>query len=94
MEVYKKKLTTDKRFICHGDLWINNVMVNANTNETVIIDWQTLCSDHPVMDLGYLLGTGLTPDNLDNWTNDLMKIYFEEFERNCAKLKVAFSRKH
>ena len=28
LDVYKTKIIIDERFISHGDLWINNVMVN------------------------------------------------------------------
>ena len=49
-KVYRHLLTDkDFRFISHGDLWMNNVMINQDRSEIKIIDWQTLANDHPVI---------------------------------------------
>ena len=64
LKVYKEKINVDERFISHGDLWINNIMVNES-NMSKILDWQTLCPDHPVMDVGFLLCTSLIPEDLE-----------------------------
>lgn len=87
LKVYKEKINVDQRFISHGDLWINNIMVNES-NMSKILDWQTLCPDHPVMDVSFLLCTSLTPENLENWANDLIKSYVETFEETCSKFKL------
>jgi len=87
LKVYKDKINVDERFISHGDLWINNIMVNGS-NMSKILDWQTLCPDHPVMDVSFLLCTSLTPENLENWTDDLIKSYVETFEETCSKFKL------
>ena len=95
MDGPKGKINVDERFISHGDLWINNIMVNNNsnndseeTNTSMILDWQTLCPDHPVMDVGFLLCTSLTPENLDQWANDLIKSYIGTFQETCLQFKT------
>ena len=69
-------------------MWINNIMVNDKNNESKILDWQTLCPDHPIMDLGFLICTSLTPENLNNWTKELIKSYVKTFQDTCFQLKT------
>ena len=59
-----------------------------STNEAIILDWQNLCPDHPIMDLAFLICTSLTPENLDNWTTDLIQSYFNAFKETCARFGV------
>lgn len=63
-------------------------MVDKIQNSTKILDWQTLCPDHPVMDIGFLLCTSLNPENLDNWANDLIKKYVETFQQICLRFNI------
>ena len=50
IKVYEPKVSgKDFQFISHGDLWMNNVMINQDKSEIKIIDWQTLANDHPVI---------------------------------------------
>ena len=78
----------DRKFVTHGDLWINNIMVKNNSDEAIILDWQTLCPDHPVFDVAFLLCTSLTPQNLENWTDDLIKFYVESFQKAFVDFKM------
>ena len=78
----------DRKFVTHGDLWINNIMVKKNSDEAIILDWQTLCPDHPVFDVAFLLCTSLTIENLENWTDDLIKFYVESFQEACVDFKM------
>ena len=56
--VYQTKVTgKDCQFISHGDLWMNNIMINYEKSEIRIIDWQTLSNDHPVIDISLILFT-------------------------------------
>ena len=87
LELFKASLVFDERFISHGDLWINNIMACDDTDTSMILDWQNLVPDHPVMDVAFLLCTSLTPDNLDQWTNDLIKSYVDAFQETCVQFK-------
>ena len=50
IKVYEPKVSgKDFRFLSHGDLWMNNVMIDQDKSEIKIIDWQTLANDHPVI---------------------------------------------
>ena len=88
LELYKASLVVDERFISHGDLWINNIMVSDDMDRSMILDWQNLAPDHPVIDVAFLLCTSLTPDNLNQWTNDLIKSYVNAFEETCLQFKT------
>ena len=46
IDLYKSKVCVDRRFISHGDFWIFNIMGNEQ-NDIKILDWQTLCPEHP-----------------------------------------------
>jgi len=52
------------------------------------LDWQTLCPDHPVLDLILLLCTSVTHENLDSWTDDLIRIYMEAFKKTCLQFNI------
>jgi len=74
----------DRKFVTHGDLWINNIMIKNNCDEAIVLDWQTLCPDHPVFDVVFLICTSLTEENLEKWTEDLIKYYVESFQEACV----------
>jgi hypothetical protein len=86
ISLYSEKV--DRKFVTHGDLWINNIMVKNNSDEAIILDWQTLCPDHPVFDVAFLICTSLTPENLEKWTEDLIKYYVESFQEACVDFQM------
>jgi len=88
IENFAENQTIDKRFISHGDLWLNNIMVKNDSNETMILDWQTLCYLHPVIDIITLLCTSVTMENIGKWTLDLVKIYHDTFDEVCRAMEV------
>jgi len=94
LEVFKDQNSRDKGFISHGDLWLNNVMINEKTDETIILDWQTLCPDHPVFDVWMLILTSLTPENLENWAYDLIRNYVATFQESCLQFKTKIPFNH
>ena len=47
-----------------------------------------LCPDHPVTDIAFLLCTSLPPENLNNWTDDLIENYVKTFQEMCFMLKI------
>ena len=63
-------------------------MVKNNSDEAIILDWQTLCPDHPVFDVAFLICTSLTPENLEKWTEDLIKYYVESFQEACVDFQI------
>ena len=88
LELFKASLVFDDRFISHADLWINNIMACDDTDTSMILDWQSLAPDHPVMDVAFLLCTSLTPENLDQCINDLIKSYVDAFQKTCLQFKI------
>ena len=64
VKMYSGLIKEDERFVIHGDLWGNNIMVNDKTNKAKILDWQTLCPGHPILDLIFLLCTNVTIENI------------------------------
>ena len=76
----------DARFVAHGDLWINNLMFCGS--KSVILDWQMLAPDHPMLDVGLLLCTSLSPDDLSTHYPHLIQIYVEQFAKSCKLFHV------
>lgn len=93
---YEESLCSeDHRFLIHGDLWLNNIMVN-DQDDGYIIDWQFLTADHPVNDVALLLFTSLSPVHLDDWLQDLLANYVTKFNatlEQCGIHEVPFDFK-
>jgi len=76
----------EKDFLIHGDFWLNNVLFSDG--ECRMLDWQCFCLGHPAMDIGYMLGTALTPANLNKWIEELLDKYWVKFEASCNEMSV------
>ncbi len=58
---------TENRFLSHGDLWVNNVMLRKDEKACKIFDWQFLCPKGPYLDLVRAVAYGAHPSNIDKW---------------------------
>ncbi len=72
-------------FLTHGDLWLNNVMFNQQ-GMGKILDWQVLCTKHPVLDVALILCSSLTPSNMDLHAKQLIAVYIDKFRDSCLRL--------
>ena len=86
-EIYDKVyFLKDKPYLVHTDFWINNVLFSAENSR--ILDWQTLCFAHPALDIAFMIGTGLSPKHMNQWTNQIIEKYFEKFQSSCQDINI------
>lgn len=79
-------LMSGSDFIIHGDLWINNVMVNHN-GECKFVDWQFLAVGNIFFDFGLLAFLSVSTEDTEKHINLLTKSYYSEFSRICIDMK-------
>ncbi|KAH8291549.1 hypothetical protein KR054_012624 [Drosophila jambulina] len=63
--------------ICHGDVWLNNIMINRDTKRAVFFDFQNCFWGSPAVDLHFFFHTSLQQDLLLHRKEELLKHYFE-----------------
>ena len=86
-EIYDKAyFLNDKTYLTHSDFWLNNVLFGANDSR--ILDWQCICLAHPAMDIAFIIGTGLSPEHMNQWTNKIIEKYFEKFQSSCNDINI------
>ncbi len=86
----------DDTFLIHGDLWTNNLMfkskpdvVNADGLASVkIFDWQFFSSGPPAFDFCQLVFTGISPDNLNAWWEELLDAYIDKLESTLGEFEI------
>ena len=87
IEIYDKAyFLNDKTYLTHSDFWLNNVLFGANDSR--ILDWQCICLAHPAMDIAFIIGTGLSPEHMNQWTNEIIEKYFEKFQSSCNDINI------
>ena len=84
-EIYDKAyFLNDKTYLIHTDFWMNNILFSEENSR--ILDWQTLCFAHPAIDIAFMIGTGLSPEHMNQWTNEIIERYFEKFQSSCKDI--------
>ncbi|KAH8254383.1 hypothetical protein KR032_009775 [Drosophila birchii] len=63
--------------ICHGDVWLNNIMINRATKRAVLFDFQSSFWGSPAFDLHFFFHTSLQQDLLLHHRDELLRHYFE-----------------
>uniref|UniRef100_A0A0N5B888 CHK domain-containing protein n=1 Tax=Strongyloides papillosus TaxID=174720 RepID=A0A0N5B888_STREA len=76
--------------LCHGDLWINNLMYKRDlkghlTNDIyAIIDWQTVYEGSIGVDLARLLVQCTSPEDRHKIETTLLPKYYEDLKKNSS----------
>lgn len=67
---------SDTRFtvLAHGDLWINNIMFNEQTNSMRLVDFQLVFRTSPAIDLHLFICSSATLDVRTNHTSTLLQV--------------------
>ncbi len=78
------------RSIIHGDFRLDNMLfdIKGGTEEIAVLDWQTVAAGNPLVDIGYLMGTGIGDELRRAHEAELLDLY-------CAEMTargVALSR--
>ncbi|KAH8260890.1 hypothetical protein KR044_000018, partial [Drosophila immigrans] len=68
---------SDIKVIAHGDIWLNNLMMNQATKNAVIVDFQNSFVGSPAVDLQFFFYTSLQLDVLLQERQSLLQYYFE-----------------
>ena len=66
--------------IVHGDYRLDNLMFGEQSDDVVVLDWQTAALGAPTRDLAYFLGTCLDIDQRRRTERDLITLYHTELE--------------
>ncbi|XP_034108860.1 uncharacterized protein LOC117571011 [Drosophila albomicans] len=74
----------DFKVIAHGDIWLNNLMINRDTQNAVIVDFQNCFVGSPAVDLHFLFYTSLQLELLLNEQQSLLQYYLDSL---CQTLK-------
>lgn len=63
--------------LCHGDVWVNNLMFDENQDRVKLVDLQTMRYTSPVIDLLHLLYTSTSAALRASHTDELIRDYHE-----------------
>lgn len=66
--------------LCHGDLWINNMMFSQDETKVTFLDFQIMQILHPARDIWYFLAGATDGDFRREHLHDLLKDYFQVFQ--------------
>uniref|UniRef100_A0A914WDH0 CHK kinase-like domain-containing protein n=1 Tax=Plectus sambesii TaxID=2011161 RepID=A0A914WDH0_9BILA len=80
-----------QKVLTHGDLWGSNLLVDKDENGKPtgdllsIIDWQTAHAGFVAEDLGRMLVTSMTGELRRQQTDNILRAYFDDLQKNLAK---------
>lgn len=75
--------------LTHGDLWANNVLINATRDDIRFVDFQEGMYGSPAIDWNYLLFTSCQPDVLCIHLDELIAIYQQDLQAVLSRLGYA-----
>jgi len=67
-----------RRTLFHGDLRLDNLLIDAVKGTVAVVDWQTLSLGNGVADVSYFIGGNLLPDERRRVEVDLVRGYHAE----------------
>ncbi|XP_030568478.1 uncharacterized protein LOC115768115 [Drosophila novamexicana] len=78
--------------IAHGDLWLNNIMINAEQKKAIIVDFQNCFVGSPAIDLQFFCYTSLQLDVLLHHRDQLLQHYNESLCQTLTALNYPGSK--
>lgn len=69
---------TGPRTLFHGDLRLDNLLIDSEHSTIAVVDWQTLVLGNGVADISYFIGGNLLPDERRKTEVDLLRGYHEQ----------------
>ena len=72
-------------FICHGDLWANNVMFDGE-DDCRIVDWQCAAAGNPLIDFGNIAFISMSWNETIGHLQTFIDTYFNELAEICKRL--------
>lgn len=75
--------------LCHGDFWINNILVRPGDHESVrLIDLQAGDLTSPAVDVWSFIYTSLELSIIDDHVEELLHLYCKAFVEELTSLKL------
>lgn len=65
----------DWNVICHGDIWINNIMLNSDDNKVKLIDLQTMRYTSPIIDILHFIYSSTERSLRQQYLHKLIAVY-------------------
>lgn len=76
--------------LCHGDFWINNILVRPGDHESVrLIDLQAGDLTSPAVDVWSFIYTSLELSIIDDHVEELLHLYCKSFVEELTSLKLS-----
>ncbi|KAH8370343.1 hypothetical protein KR093_003119 [Drosophila rubida] len=70
--------------VCHGDLWLNNLMFRAQPEEVIFFDLQAMRRSSPVFDILHFIYTSTRRQLRDVHTDTMLAAYTEALHKELA----------
>ncbi|MBN8501763.1 MAG: phosphotransferase [Sphingomonadales bacterium] len=66
--------------VVHGDFRLDNMLfdIKGGAEQIAVLDWQTVASGNPLLDIGYFMGTGIGDDLRRRHEDELLNLYCQE----------------
>lgn len=71
---------SETKSIVHGDFRLDNMLfdIKGGAEEIAVLDWQTVASGNPMLDIGYFMGTGIGDALRRAHEGELLDLYCTE----------------
>lgn len=71
---------SETKSIVHGDFRLDNMLfdIKGGAEEIAVLDWQTVASGNPMLDIGYFMGTGIGDALRRAHESELLDLYCSE----------------
>lgn len=71
---------SETKSIVHGDFRLDNMLfdIKGGAEEIAVLDWQTVATGSPMLDIGYFLGTGIGDELRRAHEDELLDLYCAE----------------
>ena len=71
--------------VCHGDMWMGNLMFKGNAEDCIIIDFHSAQFLSPATDLAHLMLTSTSRSYRQEHWDEVVQTYYDTFNRTLAE---------
>ena len=77
--------------VCHGDIWLNNMMFNADKSRVTFIDFQQVQPSHPARDIWYFIYSCTDSAWRKQHVQECLTVYFDIFSKYLSDNGITMS---
>lgn len=79
---------SETKSIVHGDFRLDNILfdIKGGAEQIAVLDWQTVASGNPMLDIGYFMGTGIGDELRRAHEDELLDLYCAEMTARGVSL--------